>query len=81
LIKRAAVCGAIAEDFEARWVAGDEIPLSDYLAACNVQRRLLTAIGLERKARDVNGIIRPREPVSSSIREDLGGLNLEATPS
>src|SRR5262245_43031161 len=41
LVQRAALCGAITEDFETRWVAGHPIELTEYLAAVNVQRRVL----------------------------------------
>ena len=41
------------EDIEARWVTGEPIPLQDYLACINVQRRVLATLGLERLARDV----------------------------
>lgn len=50
---RAAMTGAIVADFEARWVAGEQVQLGDYLQAVNVQRRLLATLGLERRARDV----------------------------
>jgi hypothetical protein len=54
LMQRIAVIGAQLADFEARWLAGELIEFDAYLAACNVQRRLLVALGLERKARDVS---------------------------
>jgi hypothetical protein len=53
LVHRAALCGAIVADFEARWVAGQPIPLNEYLSAVNVQRRVLATLGLERRAREV----------------------------
>jgi hypothetical protein len=53
LVQRAAVCGAMIADYEARWIAGQPIPLNEYLAAVNVQRRVLATLGLERRARDV----------------------------
>ena len=53
LVKRAALCGAIVADFEARWVAGQPVELNEYLAAVNVQRRVLTTLGLQRRPRDV----------------------------
>jgi hypothetical protein len=53
LVQRAALVGAIVADFEARWVAGQPVQLSEYLAACNVQRRILVTLGLRRQARDV----------------------------
>ena len=53
LVKRAALCGAIVADFEARWVAGQPVELNEYLAAVNVQRRVLATLGLQRRSRDV----------------------------
>lgn len=53
LAQRAAVMGALIEDIEARWLRGEKIPLHDYLAATNAQRRVLVTIGLERRARTV----------------------------
>ena len=53
LVARAALLGAITSDFETRWVAGEPIQLSDYLSACNVQRRILATLGLERRPREV----------------------------
>jgi hypothetical protein len=53
LVKRAALCGAIVADFEARWVAGQEVALSEYLAVVNVQRRVLATLGLKRMPNDI----------------------------
>jgi hypothetical protein len=53
LVQRAAMCGAIVADFEARWVAGEPIALNEYLSAVNVQRRVLATLGLRREPRDV----------------------------
>ena len=55
LITRAAMIGAIATDFEARWVAGQKVELSDYLQAVNAQRRVLATLvsGLPRRAKDI----------------------------
>jgi|SoimicmetaTmtLMA_FD_contig_61_635408_length_667_multi_2_in_0_out_0_1 hypothetical protein len=53
LVQRAAVCGAMIADYEARWIAGEPIPLNEYLAAVNVQRRVLATLGLERRAKPV----------------------------
>ena len=53
LVQRAAMCGAIVADFEARWVAGQSVQLHEYLAAVNVQRRVLVTLGLRRRPRDV----------------------------
>ena len=67
LAQRAALVGAILDDFETRWVAGEQICLSDYFVG---QRRALTALGLERRARPINGAaIRPRDV--SPLRSDL----------
>ena len=54
LVQRAALLGTYIENCEAQWLAGDEVPLADYLAAVNAQRRVLATIGLDRRARDVN---------------------------
>jgi glutathione S-transferase len=77
LIQRAAICGVIAGDFETRWIAGDAIPLADYLATCNVQRRELMSLGLERRARPVNGVIRPQHQGGSPMRADLADAERE----
>jgi len=53
LVRRAALCGAIVADFGARWVAGQDVELNEYLAAVNVQRRVLATLGLQRRAKDV----------------------------
>ena len=53
LVTRAALVGAIVADFEARWVAGQVVPLADYLSAVNVQRRVLATLGLQRRQRTV----------------------------
>ena len=55
LVTRAALLGAIVADFETKWVAGQQIPLSEYLSAVNVQRRVLATLGLERRQKDVTG--------------------------
>ena len=53
LVQRAAVLGAFIEDCETRWISGREFETAQYLAAINVQRRVLATIGLERRAGDV----------------------------
>ena len=53
LVQRAAVLGAYIENCEARWLGGQVVDLSDYLAAINAQRRVLATIGLDRRARNV----------------------------
>ena len=44
LCQRAAVLGALIEDAEARWAAGESIELGDYLAAINAQRRVFATL-------------------------------------
>jgi len=58
LIQRAAVLATQLEDFEVRYALGEAVELPDYLAAINVQRRLLVSLGLERRARDVTPSLR-----------------------
>lgn len=53
LCQRAACLGAALEDMEAAMLQGEEVSLSDYTTMCNTQRRLLSDIGLERRAKDV----------------------------
>jgi hypothetical protein len=49
---RVALLNAIIEDFETRWLAGEQIELSSYLYAVNVQRNLLSSLErLQRKAK------------------------------
>jgi hypothetical protein len=54
LVQRAALLGAIAEDYEMRWLAGDRVHLTDYFTTVNTQHRVLLSLGLERRARDVS---------------------------
>jgi hypothetical protein len=53
LAQRAAVLGALLEDYEVRWAAGEPFDLNAYLAGINAQRRVLATLGLERRAKDV----------------------------
>jgi len=53
IVKRAAVAGAMIEHLEAVWLTSNELDVGAYTALVNVQRRLLTTVGLERRARDV----------------------------
>ncbi len=50
LCQRAAILGAILEDHEARWIAGEPIDLSGYLTAVGAQRRVLLSLGLHRQS-------------------------------
>lgn len=53
LVQRAAVLGALIESYEATWLAGKKTPIETYLSTINAQRRVLTTLGLERRAHDV----------------------------
>ena len=53
MVTRAAVLGAVIQHHEARMLTGKRVDFSAYLAAVNVQRRVLATLGLERKVRDV----------------------------
>ena len=57
LATRAALTGAIINDFETRWAAGEQIDLPNYLSAVNVQRRVLATIGLKRVPREIGSTI------------------------
>jgi hypothetical protein len=54
LITRAALLSTILESAETKLLVGEEIDLTTYLSAIDRLRRVLTALGLERKARDVS---------------------------
>jgi hypothetical protein len=54
LIQRAAVLGTFIESCGTKWLGGEEIPLASYMSAVDRQRRLLEAIGLDRKQRTVS---------------------------
>lgn len=56
LARRASVLSAILEDAEAKWAGGDEFDFDGYLSGANVLRRLLTSLGLERRAKHVGGL-------------------------
>jgi hypothetical protein len=53
LIQRAAITGALLEDQEARWLAGQPIDPALYATLGNAQRRLFETVGLRRQPRDV----------------------------
>ena len=53
LIQRAATLGALIEDFEAHFLAGEQLEgLPKYLSAITTQRHVLSLLGLERRAHD-----------------------------
>ncbi len=58
LVENAAVLATMLEDFTVRHMLGEPVELESYLAAINVQRRLLVSLGLERRARDVTPTLR-----------------------
>jgi hypothetical protein len=70
LCQRAALVGAIVADFEARWVAGEPVPLPEYLSAVNVQRRVLATLGLRRVPKDIDGFD-DTDPALQVYREAL----------
>jgi hypothetical protein len=49
LVQRAAMLGAVAGGYEARFVAGLPVVLHEYLAVTNVQRRVLATLGLRQR--------------------------------
>ena len=73
LIQRAAVLGALTADCEVRWIAGEKINIDAYLAAVNTLKRVLCAIGLARRPRDVT-------TVDAYVREKYGVQAEAATP-
>jgi hypothetical protein len=58
LIENAALMGAALADMAARYLAGEGADLALYCTIANAQRRLLTDLGLERRARDVTPDLR-----------------------
>lgn len=58
LVQRAAVLGAILVDHEARYMRGDQFDPASYSALVNTQRRVLEAVGLRRRARDITPPLR-----------------------
>src|SRR5207248_2665882 len=53
LAQRAGILAAILEDYECKWISGQQIEMTEYGSLCNVQRRILATLGLNRKLRDV----------------------------
>ncbi|MDI3564951.1 hypothetical protein [Bradyrhizobium sp. Arg816] len=54
LVMRAAVTGAMVEHLEATWLSGGDYDVMAYTALTKLQLRLLTALGLERRAREID---------------------------
>jgi hypothetical protein len=55
LAQRGALLAAMCEHVETQWVLGKQVDLSLYGYLVSTQRRVLTSIGLERRAKLVNG--------------------------
>lgn len=53
IVARAAVTTAMIEHMETAWLLGQGLDTNAYTALVNVQRRLLTTLGLQRRQRDV----------------------------
>ena len=62
---RAAVTGAVVEHLEATWLSGGDFDVASYAALAKLQLRLFTALGLERRLRDVTP---DAEPVVQIVR-------------
>jgi hypothetical protein len=71
LVQRACVIGAICDDHEARWVAGEKIPLHDYLQCVAVQRRLLQTLGIRRAPIDLDAIDSGSDPAVELYQREL----------
>jgi hypothetical protein len=54
LIQRASLLSTILESEETKLLSGEQVDLATYLSAVDRLRRVLMALGLERKARDVS---------------------------
>jgi hypothetical protein len=53
VVDSAAALGAMLEDMAASYLAGEGADLGLYATLANAQRRLLTDLGLERRAKDI----------------------------
>jgi hypothetical protein len=78
LIRRFAAASCIAENFEAKLVAGEDIDLSEFAQLSSTLVRLTNHLGLDRVPRTVTGLItetidghlvEPRQSVSSPLRD------------
>src|SRR5262245_61009818 len=66
MVQRAAVLGAIAQDFEAKYLLGRSIDFAAYCTVINAQRRAFDAIGYKRRQRDVTPTL---ESYLSTVKE------------
>jgi hypothetical protein len=53
IVARAAIATVMIEDIETRWLSGHPFDVAAYCSLVNVQRRLLTTVGLQRRPRDI----------------------------
>jgi len=53
IVRRAAGLGVLAAQIEAQIVAGETVAATEYQTVANAQGRLLSRLGLQRRARDV----------------------------
>ncbi|CAN7208718.1 hypothetical protein LJR225_000721 [Phenylobacterium sp. LjRoot225] len=53
LVANSALMGAMLRDLGASYLTGAQIDLTEFMALANAQRRLLEALGLRRRPRDV----------------------------
>ena len=58
LVENAALMGAALADMAARYLAGEGADLALYCTIATAQRRLLTDLGLERRANDITPDLR-----------------------
>jgi hypothetical protein len=71
ITQHAAVLGAIIEHHEALWISGEDVNVHEVLASVNCQRRLLTELGLQRRAKDVTPNL--RQYLEGKVQEQGGG--------
>jgi hypothetical protein len=71
ITQHAAVLGAIIEHHEALWISGEDVNVNEVLASVNCQRRLLTELGLQRRARDVTPSL--HQYLEGKVQEQRGG--------
>jgi hypothetical protein len=54
LARRASILGAVLEDAETRWIAGEPFDAALYSSLVNCQRRVFEVLGIKRQPRDVS---------------------------
>jgi hypothetical protein len=78
LIQRAAVTGALIEDMEARWIAGQPIDAMLLAALGNAQRRLLCTVGLRRAMSNVMSLEQYLVNTDEHDQDDIAKGNNDA---